>query len=378
MAYADINPVVVNVYRNRSLDKDSIIRMSGAQEDSTLTELEIKRRLETSGLFWFVYVEKRIEKDLTVFDISIEEKGTWFVVPYYSTGFGSTVFGLAGGKASFFGQHAYLLARLQAGPHNRVASFLIKDEYVFNSPYSIGVSFDYEDSLHREYTKRELTQSFRNRTTGGSLQLGYHIAPNLNMGLNTYLERHIFEVPEGLEFAGFQATHRLLLDLGTLTLDEGLTRGIVARFYFEGSNPALSDFDFRKYGISIRSSPYLNGDINWIFRPRFEAASQLPHYQLFEVGGDQLRSFAAQQFRAQNYFAVQNDLLLSSLNISKIKVRPLIYTDWAFVNDSGRTGIGAGLQLFLKSVVVPAIRVYAGYGFNPDGFAASLSIGPKI
>lgn len=105
---------------------------------------------------------------------------------------------------------------------------------------------------------------------------------------------------------------------------------------------------------------------------------EMPRYLRFEVGGARLRGFPSQQFRTQTYMAVQNDLLVSSLDVWSAKIRPLVYADWAFVHGAPRTGAGAGLQLYLKKVTVPALQVYAGYGFNPSGFSASVAIGPQF
>jgi hypothetical protein len=85
-----------------------------------------------------------------------------------------------------------------------------------------------------------------------------------------------------------------------------------------------------------------------------------------------------QEFRGNSYVSVQNDMLLTSWEVWKFKFRPLVYGDWAYVELAGRTGIGGGIQLYLPDVAIPAVQVFAGYGFNPNGFAITGSIGPQF
>ena len=123
---------------------------------------------------------------------------------------------------------------------------------------------------------------------------------------------------------------------------------------------------------------YLKKNVNWIMRPRIEAGTPLPRYQLFELGGARLRGYAAQTFRANEYITIQNDLLLTSSDIWKLKIRTLVYLDWGFVSDSGRTGVGGGVQFYLREVAIPAVQIFAGYGFNPREFSTTATIGPQF
>ena len=366
-------PLEVDVYHNHALSDEAIIKMSGIDQDPTLSALEVKRRLQTTSLF----SEIQVTRDGNTMRIIVKEKTNWFAVPYFSSGAGSTIFGVAGGKSSVLGQNGNMLARYQFGTGDHEGSILLRDEYFLNSRWSLGVSFDYEDALHRIYQDRNVIQQTNNEYHGGSIQLGYHLSPYATLNLNTYIERHRYEEPAGNYVKGLQLSHRLSADYGNSYLNDGLARGAVARVYFEATNPA-SDFQFRKYGVSGQVSAFLRGDFNWIVRPRFETGTPLPRYQLFELGGSKLRSFPNQQFRAGGYVAVQNDVLLTAVDVWKLKLRPLLYSDWAFIQGSGRSAVGTGLQIYLRDVVIPAVQIFAGYGFNPNGFSATATIGPQF
>ena len=363
----------VRIEGDRKLEPKTIRKMTGLEQDPSLSTTEVKQRLQNSNLF----NEVRTTRDDNVMNIRVSEKGTWFVVPYFSSDPNSKIFGIAGGISSLFGDNASAIARLQTGTANREATLLVRDEFFLGSLWILGVSLDYEDALHRIFRDREIVHRTENEYHGGSFQTGYHLTPHLTLGFNSYIEQHRFEQPAGPYDKGLQVSHRLLVDWTDFYLEEGLARGAGMRAYFEQSNPG-SDFQFRKYGLSSQASVYRAGNFNWIARPRFEAATPIPRYQLFELGAGRLRSFPMQIFRDSSYVAFQNDVLLTSFDVWKIKLRPLVYADWAFVEKSGRTGVGGGFQVFFSEVTVPALQFFGGYGFNPRGFTISAAIGPQI
>jgi hypothetical protein len=309
--------------------------------------------------------------------ITVREKTRWFVLPYVWLVPHANAFGLAAGESSVLGEYDDILARYQIGSGDRFGSLLARDEYFLRSKWALGASFDYENSLHRIYDQRDIVERTVNELLGGSVQSGYHLDPHAEVFFNTYLEEHRFEEPAGPYHQGLQISHRLGLHVGDFTQNEGFAQGIEGSVYFEGTNPA-SAFHFRKFGASARLSVVQSGNVNLVTRPRFENGSGLPRYQLFELGAARLRSFEYQEFRDRAYVEAQNDLLLGAYELFSLRLRPLVYTDWAFIEGSGRTGFGVGFQAYVRNVVIPAMQVYAGYGFNPWGFSVSAAVGPQL
>lgn len=370
-AVSDVSTVEVN--RNHDLSDDAVIKLSGIEQDPTLSTVEVTRRLQTSGLFSRIQVHRTAD----AMTINVDEKTTWFILPYFSFDSSSKVVGVAAGKASIIGQNGNMAGRFQLGSGNHEASVLFRDEFFWNSLWIVGASADFENSLHHIYKDRVIVQNTSNKYHGTSLQLGYHLTPHVTIGLNNYIEAHRFELPEGTSEEGFQLSHRLLLDYGNFYVDEGLTSGNSVRGYMETTN-LISAFHFQKLGVSGQLSAYRKNQFNWIVRPKIEGGSDLPYYQRFEIGGAKLRSFPSQIFRCSSYLLVQNDVLLFSIRVWKFKVRPLAYVDWAFIENSDRIGIGSGFQFYLNKVAVPAIQFFGGYGFNPNGYSLSVAIGPQI
>ena len=373
-AFAAAPEFDVYVYGNHVFDEAAIIQMSGINQNPKLSAEQVRKHLQTTSLFEDI----EVEKDEAAMIIIVHEKTTWFVLPYFSSDQQTTIYGAAAGKAGILGQDVSLLARYQMGNDDQEGSALLRDEFFMNSRWILGGSFDYEDSKHKLFVGRDVVNRLANRYYGGSFQTGYHFRPDLILGFNTYIEQHSFQELDGHATTGLQVTHRIKFDLGTLFNNEGLIKG--ARFtpYFETGNP-VSDFQFRKYGLAAEMGLFLHGDFNWIMSPRFEASAATPRYQLFELGGGMsLRGFETQEFRDSRYFMVSNDFLLTAFDVWKLKVRPLVFTDWAYIQNSGRTDVGVGLQVFFRTVAVPAVQVFGGWGFNPDGFSFSAAIGPQF
>ncbi|MEW6058150.1 MAG: hypothetical protein AB1540_16205 [Bdellovibrionota bacterium] len=358
---------------NSTIREDVIVYMSGLSQNPDLSAEEVKKRLQTTNLFSRVEVSRT---DSAV-QIDLKQKLTWFAIPYFSKDASVSVYGLAFGKLAVGGQDMLVVGRGQTGSGNKQAALFFRQNWVKNTPWSVGASLDFEDSLKRIFNERKVVHHTRNQMHGGSIQLAYRFSPYFSLALNNYFEYHRFEQPTGEFDNGFQWSHRLTTEYNRFYVDEGLSDGYAGRAFFEHTNPA-STFQFYKMGLHSAFSPFRRGNFNWIIRPRVEFSPSLPRYQLFELGGGRLRSFATQQFRDRHYVMAQNDFLLASFDFWVLKLRPLVYADWAYIQNQGRTGLGSGFQIYIRDVAIPAVQFFAGYGFNPNGFAASAAIGPQF
>jgi hypothetical protein len=370
---AQKNPRVTEVFGNRSFDDEAIISIAGIEHDPPPSDLEIQRKLETTNNFSDVRVWTEGDRRI----IALKEKVTWFIVPYYFKDAESSIIGAAAGKSGVAGTNGVLLGRAQTGKSNKVFSLLYRDEYFLDSRWILGGSLIYEDAPLYVYADDTIARRTIHQYHGGGFQFGYHWEKYLTSAVNTYIERHHAEEVNGRQFRGLQISHRLYTDIGSLYTNEGLVRGYLVRPYFEFTNP-LGDIDFYKFGVSAQYSMILRGNFDWIINPRMESGRPLPRYQKFPLGGASLRSFPSQKFRDDTYFAVQNDFLLASWNIWKVKLRPLVYTDWAYIENGGRTGVGIGLNTYFRKISLPALQVYAGWGMHPKAFTVIVAAGPQF
>lgn len=363
----------LKIYGNHTYDDETIKSILGIDYDIPLSDSEMKQKLETTGYFSRIRITHSGPYTILV----VREKTPWFILPYFSSDADSKIYGLAGGLMGINGTEGMIVGRAQTSTNNKAFGLLYRDDYFLDSFWILGASLDYENAKHSVYNGREIQQRTENHATNFSQQLGYHLRPDLLVRFDSHIESHRFEEVDKVFFDGMQWSHRMFTEYGSYYLNEGLARGYLIKPYFEFTNP-LSDFKFFQLGISSQYSVYLKNNFNWITRPRFEYGNSLPRYQQFELGGANLRGFPAQSFRSQSYSAIQNDFLLTVWDIKSIKVRPILYADWAYIQNGGRTALGTGLQVYFKHIAVPAIQIYGGYGFHPNGFSFTAAIGPQL
>ncbi len=370
-ASASIKLPHMNVVGNNVFDEEAVIQISGIHLDPELTPTQLKEHIQSTGYFEDVRVTKS-SNDLNIY---VKEKITWFAIPYLSSD--SKIYGIGAGKAGLWGQNGFAAARFQLGNYDHEASFIINDDSFLNTPWVLGMSLDFENSYHRIFSDRVVIDRFSNYFYGLSSIVGYHLAPDFKLVMQSYLEQHRFEETKNSITSGLQLSHRLKMDYGKVAIDEGLLHGASIQAYFEITNP-ISDFHFYKYGVSAITDIYSNGDLNWTVKPKIEIGSNMPRYSLFEVGGVKLRGFPSQYFRDSEYASIQNNFLLTSLTVSDFKLRPLLFADWAYIDHGNRECFGSGFLVYFKSVAVPTLEFFAGYGLNPKGFSVSATVGPQF
>jgi len=363
----------MNVFGNSVFDDEAVIQISGIRLNPELTPAQIKAHLQSTGYFEDV----RVTQNANNLNVYVKEKITWFVIPYYSSDSASKVFGVGAGKVGLWGHNGFTAARFQLGQNDHEATLIINDDSFLNSPWGIGVSLDFENSNHLIFAQREVVDRFSNYFYGTSLNLTYHLAPDLILGVHSYLEQHRFQETDGYTSSGTQLSHRMMIDYGKVAIDEGLIHGSNSQTYFEITNP-LSDFHFFKLGVTALTDLYSSGDFNWTIKPKVEMGSNMPRYSLFEIGGVKLRGFPCQYFRDHAYASIQNNFLFTSVNFWEFKLRPLLFADWAFIQNGNREAFGTGFSVYFKSVAVPTLQFFAGYGLNPNGFSISATVGPQF
>ncbi|MCO5143000.1 MAG: hypothetical protein M9962_07925 [Oligoflexia bacterium] len=362
----------VRVWGNNHFQKSSVLDISGLTLDSSLSAKEIEKRLLNSGLFSSV----RVNKSANNIDIFVQEKTRWFILPYAVTGSSATV-GVAGGLVGIAGDNAKILGRMQKTGVTETASFYVKHDYIADSLWMLGFIFNYEFGVRDYYIDRDRLLNKKNAMRNYTIMTGYHINNALSVHLDHHYENHSFENLNSTNSFGIHISHRFFLEVNELFTNEGQMDGFWIKPYVEIA-PSWSDFRFFQYGVLTKFSVFSHNDLNLNSSISFEKGNHLPLYQKFSVGGASLRGYPDSFFRTEQVLLSQNNLLITSWDVWKVKLRPLAFVDWAYIEKSGRTGIGAGLNVYFKNVAIPALQLFAGYGLNPKGFSFYGSIGPSL
>lgn len=364
---------IITVSGNRKVDRNVIVRLSGLEGKPDMPAEEIRSRLTTTGLFSDVLVQRNKHHVW----IRLREKITWFVLPFFSADAVSTTFALAFGKSAILRENMTGAAEYQFGSGDHKIAAQLRDEVVAASPVMLQSGIDFESAFWRVYRGREVVQRTRNDIQGGSFGIGYRVSPYIIPSLINYFENHQFDDEAGLRSSGFQWSTKAEIKFTNFYLDEGLADGLFISAYVEAT-PPLSAFRFFKTGTSAQYSVINDAPLNWVVTGRAEFSPALPRYQLFQIGGADLRGFSIQQFRDRGFLVVQNDLSLLSLNLASLRLRPFLFGDWAFINDGPHEALGAGIRFYVRTVAISAFQVYAGYGFNPNGLNISVAVGEQF
>jgi hypothetical protein len=373
IAKCAVQPPPVQITGDSTLDPQVIERIAGLTSDPNLPEETIRSRLLDTNLFSAVDVSRSDD----AVKIDLRQKITWFVVPYFSSDPGGTYYSLVAGKAILVHEDVFAYARYQVGTNDHEGEFGLRGRNILATPWDAGLDLAYQNAQSWVYTGRDITERLENRFHGGNLEIGYHLGLSWKVAFKNYVERHIFEAPGQGEQSGFQWSHRLSIEHNEFYSIEGLGHGHIISFYGETTSP-LSDFTFYKIGASSKYSLISRGNFDWVIRPNLDYSPNLPYYQLFTLGGQTLRGFPSQMFRDRYDIAVLNDIYLCNWRLWVFRPRLLLFTDWAFIQGAGRTAVGGGAQFGIRNLLLSAIQVFAGYGFNPNGFATTVSIGEKF
>lgn len=367
-------PLSVHFFGNQVYDDATIARLAGLDFSTALTNEEIRQKLETTGFFSRV----RVWREGNSLRILVLEKTPWFLFPLAARDSGKFLYGLGGGITGIAGSSAMALGRYQQGSGTKGASFMVRDDYFLDSLWILSASVDYEHSLRDEFRDRLVIERWQNKALNLSFQAGYHLRDDLVLQINHNVERHHFSPGPGRPASrGTLLSRRFLLEYGRLYVNEGLSQGFKMRPYAEWSFWG-SDYRFYQLGAAAQASLYLDGDWNFVTRPRVEFGRPLPRFQQFQLGGANFRSFPMQAFRVQSYAVVQNDFFFWSFDTKRLVFRPIVYGDVAYVQKGISAGVGAGLYVYFRQVAMPALSLYGGYGFRPNGFSFSAAVGPQF
>lgn len=372
-AYSTSSLPEVQITGDSTLDPDVITRIAGLRVDPQLPAETIRSRLLDTNLF----SEAEVSRSEDMVKIHLRQKVSWFVIPYFSSAPGGTYYSLTAGKAILAHEDVFTFARYQVGTNDHEGEIGFEGRNILASPWDAGINLAFQDALTWVYTGRDITQRLGDRFYGGHLEVGYRLNLAWKVALTNYIERHQFVAPDNVQYSGLQWSHRVVIQHNEFYSIEGLGQGHVFTLYGETTNP-LSNFTFYKVGASSKYSLIRRGNFDWITRPEINYSPSLPYYQLFTLGGQSLRGFPSQQFRDRYDIVIYNDVFLCNWRLWVLRPRLLLFTDWAFIQGAGRTAVGGGAQFGIKDLLLSAIQVFAGYGFNPNGFALTVSIGQKF
>jgi outer membrane protein assembly factor BamA len=186
--------------------------------------------------------------------------------------------------------------------------------------------------------------------------------------------------------------------------------GLNLELSYEISDPEVwSEFRYRRLGLLYRHGIHLFNEHNLVFRGEAVAGTALPFHQELVTGGNALRGFLYRQFRGDTRLTFTAEYHFPLFTIRALSFRGVAFSDSGLVmwrnlpedrllrDVNGRVvrgflpeaqkglngstlaqGVGAGLRLYLRNIVLPLVGVDAAYGVNSNEFRFYLVAGASL
>lgn len=203
------------------------------------------------------------------------------------------------------------------------------------------------------------------------------------------------------------ASLRLMVGVDTRQNLHAVMEGLNIEASYEVSVPGVwSEFRYRRFGLLYRHGLRLVGEHNLVLRGEAAAGVDLPFHQELVMGGNSLRGFLYRQFRGDSRLSFTAEYHFPLFTVRSLAFRGVAFSDtgmmmWRDIPDdrqlrdlNGRVvrgflpdargglkgatlaqGVGGGLRLYLRNVVLPLVGVDAGYGVNSGEFRLYLVAG---
>lgn len=200
---------------------------------------------------------------------------------------------------------------------------------------------------------------------------------------------------------------RLMVGIDTRQTLHAVTEGLNLEASYELSSPSVwSEFHYRKFGLLYRHGLRFFSEHNLMLRGEAAVGTDLPFHQELVFGGNSLRGFVYRQFRGDTRLSFTAEYHFPLFTIRSLSFRGVGFSDtglmlWRDIPEDGQLrdingrvvrgylpdaksgldgasvvqGIGAGLRLYLRNVVLPLVGVDAAYGVNSGEFRFYLVAG---
>ena len=196
------------------------------------------------------------------------------------------------------------------------------------------------------------------------------------------------------------STLRLMVGIDTRQNLHAVMEGLNLEGSYELSDPSVgSQFRYRRYGLLYRQGVRVFDDSNFVVRGEAAMGNDLPFHAELTLGGANQRGFLHRQFRGDTRASFTAEFHFPLFTVSSVSVRGVGFSDsgvalWRELpadgllrDETGRVmrgylpgaqsgldgatftqGVGGGLRLYLRSIVLPLLGVDAAYGLNSGEF----------
>lgn len=345
-------------------------------------------------------------------------KQPWFVFPTASFGSDDWAGGVVYANQNLFGRDVQLISAGQVGQSRSYAFVGYRDPLVVGAPLTYAMSGLYRVEQIRLFANHRLVMQVPTTIFGGDGQIGWVLSPHTRAFLGLSARLQTVRSPEGLAPDATSLPYnsrggRIFLlqfqfQYDNTRAEEGLRQGILLLLKNEVSDRYwLSDFDYSKFETRVE----LYGRFRWnypslILKMVLDYPTSdhgVPVTEELRIGGSNLRGYLTNEFHGDTLFSgqLEDQAVLLRLRVPWTKVRfnvaAALFVDAATLLDRHPGGttvpppgtppppvrsklndihasFGGGVRFILPGVVVPALKIDAGYGIDVRDVAVTISI----
>ncbi|NVJ20460.1 BamA/TamA family outer membrane protein [Myxococcus sp. AM011] len=397
-----------------------------AGDEITFEELDkVERRLVATGLFQ--EVKARVEPtgpNRVRLILEVEDKASWVVAPTFALSSDNVGGGLLYAENNLWGRAKKFAtaAQVSTAESGFFAGYL--DPNLFGLPQ---LRFSLEGQLRSDRMDEyqpgagqedpKVVRRTRINSASISSELGVMLFERVRAAVKYRLmsidakspdpEKEVTTPAFSIGPSQRDASLRLMVGIDTRQNLHAVMEGVNLEASYEVSNPGVwSEFRYERFGLLYRHGLRLFEEHNLVLRGEAATGVDLPFHQELVMGGNGLRGFVHRQFRGDTRLSFIAEYHFPLFTIRSLSFRGVGFSDtglmmWrelpadrelrdvngrvvrGYLPDSksglkGATlaqGVGAGLRLYLRNLVLPLVGVDAAYGVNSGEFRFYLVAG---
>jgi outer membrane protein insertion porin family len=394
----------------------------------TITAEELaraERRLVATGLFQEVRVSTQPSGDSQVdVVLQVQDKASWVVAPTFSVSNSNIGGGVLYAEANLWGRSKKFATAVQVSTAESGLFVGYLDPNLFGfPPLRLSLEGQLRSDRVEEYQPGashevpEVQRRTRLNSASVASELSVMIMERVRVAAKYRLmfidaQEPSSETPvmePAFEPGPVQRDSSLRLMVGVDTRQNlhAIMEGLNIEGSLEISNPGVwSHFRYKRFGLVYRHGLRFFEEHNLILRGELAAGMDLPFHQELVAGAASLRGFIYRQFRGDTRASFTAEYHFPLFTVRSLAFRGVAFSDigmltWRSIPEdrqlldvNGRVvrgylpdahdgvggatvaqGLGLGLRLFLRSVVLPLVGVDVAYGVNSGEFRIYLVAG---
>lgn len=392
----------------------------------------VRERLNNSSLFASVNVYWEQHEAGARVVITVREKFPWAPVPTLTVSPGETTVGGVLVHGNLFGHGKQGVAAVRISNVNSLVALGYRDPSVLGTWLYYQLELGWVERTLVEYASERAYRGAPLRSSdttalGGGVNLGVFWWRRVRTEVRWNLQHHAYRRyraspsipdpgPAMLDDGVLRGAAEARLQFDFRATEHAITTGQALAFFYQAGNPTFGsdrNVDFYRTGVRYDNGVRVLKTHNWILRAGADVTDRLPLFEELAVGGASLRGFRYQQFRGDTQIAATSEYHVP-LTPSRwpVNLRGLVFADTRAIwfrnlpagygtgssaagrGDAGRSyldptylrpgfrplrdihmGVGAGLRLYLRTVMVPLIGIDYGYGIGDNAWRIVLIAG---